>query len=1791
MISRINYHIVFLLVFSSYLVDAQINSFPYNEGFESGLGVWTNAGGDEMDWTRDQGGTPSGGTGPSSGDASTWYLYTEASAPNFPSKRAFLEADVDFTGVFYPQLSFAYHMFGGSMGDLNVDVFNGVWNNSVWSIAGEQQSSNAEAYRQAVVDLRDFANQSGLKLRFRGTTGTDFTSDIALDNLSICTINPGTASISKSTLCASASVDLTLQGEEVGASIQWQQSTDNVIFSNLGGATSDSYTTAALAAGNTYYFRAAITSGCTSYSNVVSVAVSAGNGAINVFPHTNDFESGLGWTNGAGDDFDWTRDQAGTPSADTGPNTGNKGSTWYAYIEASAPNNPTKTAYLEQTFDFTGIADPEIEFYYHMFGTNSGSLVLDVGADQNVWSISGPQQSSGADAYKKVKVSLSSYGNSCNVRVRFRGISGLDWSSDIAIDDIVVRDACLSVRGGTVSVSDSLLCSSAPVDLSVIGQDGGATLQWQQSTDNVNFSDIGGASGANYSSGALATGATHYFRVAATNGCTSYSDTVSVIVNAGGGGVNTYPYNEGFEAGIGAWVNAAGDDFDWTRNSGGTGSAGTGPSGGSNGSTWYMYTEASGANFPLKTTFFEKEFDFSAVTHPNLSFHYHMFGADMGELFVDINGTNVWSLAGQQQVSEVGDWTRQDIDLSAYKGLCNVKIRFRGTTGTNFTSDMAIDDIAICTVDAGEASISDVSLCASDSVTLTLDSYEAGASFQWQQSTDGVTFSDIAGGTTVVFKTDALAVGNTYFFRCAVTSGGCTNFSNRVSVNVSSGGGINTFPYSEDFESGAGVWAGAAGDDFDWTNLSGTTPSAATGPGGGNSGTSYMYTEASGANFPLKTAFLQAEFDFSGQSNPQLTFFYHMFGVSMGTLYVDVNGVNVWSISGPQQGSFGAPWRKAEVDLSAYSNECSAIIRFRAVTGTNFYSDIAIDDINVCIKPSTSLITGAGELCAGSIGEAYSVSNTPSHSYNWLLEGGVKASGGTTNSITVNWLSTGQEAAIKVVESSGTCRGDTISKTVNLHSLPTSAIIGDTAVSENSSAVVYAVEGRSGYSYAWTITGGSVVSGAGTHSITVDWGSAGAGNVRVVATSGAPSPVCGSAAAVDLPVVIYSVIESVSDGSWNSPATWDCVCIPGPGDNVKINNTHDVSLSGPQSITNFTLASGGVFDNGGNILTVTADYTNNGEHRGAGVTRLTGVNTSISGTGVMSGSGDLEISGGNKTIKAGSALSKTAGDLDIVDPSIIITNNGSISLSNNLTALNGSDQWINAPNSSLTVGGSLLSSGLLNATGSGNTVNYNGTGAQTVKLPDGSQYHNLVISNSSSALLAGNTIIQGDLSITGTAQLDVTANGYNINLGGNWNSASGNADPFVERDGQLTLNGAGAQTITNTTNQSFYDLTINKPSGGVVIDGDNDLIVTHHLNMTKGILRPDDSEIIEISAGASASSNAGAYVAGRVRKIGNTAFVFPIGSAARYARLGISAPTMSSTFEADYLQTAYTNTDSVGTMNNVSTKEHWNLDRIAGVGNCQATLYWESGTFSGIDDLSSGDLVVAHWNSTTQKWEDVGGSYTGIVSAGSVTSGVLSSFSPFTFGSKGAPDNPLPVELNRFQAQKIQEAVELSWTTASETNNDYFSVERSADGLSYQEIGRVTGAGNSHELKVYQWRDDDPSPAMNYYRLKQVDFKGTFAYSEVRVINFSSEGEVLADVFPNPAVNQRFNISMRGDQEREVLLVLYNSAGQETYSKAVVQSVGTTLVAVELKRDVPPGIYIIVGSSDQELFRRRIILM
>lgn len=163
----------------------------------------------------------------------------------------------------------------------------------------------------------------------------------------------------------------------------------------------------------------------------------------------------------------------------------------------------------------------------------------------------------------------------------------------------------------------------------------------------------------------------------------------------------------------------------------------------------------------------------------------------------------------------------------------------------------------------------------------------------------------------------------------------------------------------------------------------------------------------------------------------------------------------------------------------------------------------------------------------------------------------------------------------------------------------------------------------------------------------------------------------------------------------------------------------------------------------------------------------------------------------------------------------------------------------------------------------------------------------------------------------------------------------------------------------------------------------------------------------------------------------------------------------------------------------------------------------------------------------------------------------------------------LPIRLVDFSASVENDKVKLNWITATETNNKFFTVEESTDGITFHEKGKINSSGNSSSLKNYEFVDVPSQSGILYYRLKQTDITEVHQYSKIVSVNYEGQKEGF-NIFPNPSGgNFTLKFGMRSEEEAGEFLI-YNFMGQKviTYSLAP----GTDHLLIE-KSNLDKGIY------------------
>lgn len=367
----------------------------------------------------------------------------------------------------------------------------------------------------------------------------------------------------------------------------------------------------------------------------------------------------------------------------------------------------------------------------------------------------------------------------------------------------------------------------------------------------------------------------------------------------------------------------------------------------------------------------------------------------------------------------------------------------------------------------------------------------------------------------------------------------------------------------------------------------------------------------------------------------------------------------------------------------------------------------------------------------------------------------------------------------------------------------------------------------------------------------------------------------------------------------------------------------------------------------------------------------------------------------------------------------------------------------------------------------------------------------------------------------------------------------------------LRLDGTVGQSITGNFNgsNSVGNLTINNTStSGVTITSGiaNRIRVNNLLTLIDGVVHTDipvlanpivPEEILILSSLASViGGSAASHIDGVMEKedLGvSENFEFPIGDNSFYAPMSVKGPNMVTSWSAIYRNQLPPRKEFISAdfNNDISFNEYWVLDgESAGATANVAVTY---GIQSDVTDASGLTLallkdVTPGANFDNETWSKIEVNNLGSNNdAGTLTTNVPLSFSTnvVTLGEQSSASLPISLVYFKVQLNAKGQAV-LEWQTATETNNDYFLLEKSVDGEHFIEVNTMKGQGDSKALVTYQLIDFQPYAGLSYYRLKQVDFDGAFEYFPLAALNNKVQLSFDAHPFPNPVTGNTFKIRL-----------------------------------------------------------------
>lgn len=765
-----------------------------------------------------------------------------------------------------------------------------------------------------------------------------------------------------------------------------------------------------------YYVRGDCGSGSfTAWDGPYTVMTRA-NTTISTFPFIESFDStaiwsGTSvdslWTQSSTDDFDWEADANGTSSGGTGPSTDVTGNQ-YLYTEATGEADGAIAELQTPTFDVTGLSNPYLSFYYHRYGDDMGDLRIDYSTDfgftwTNLDTLQGSSQTLDSDPWVRADYSVPS---SSSIQFRFVGVIGPGFESDMAIDRVYVGEEPCPTPG-LATVLPALSTSELVVEWE--NGSGSTRIEWgiagfTQGTGTPHTALV--SNDSTYTITGLPKNT--LIDVYVYGDCSSSGQGTTLILSPLQGFTLPSPsYTENFDGSFlpdQRWAEASGAlasptvftstaaswlSDDWLNvTSSPDNSARIGVT--TTADDWLLspfIDMAAGGQFEL---FFNAAITTTTGGNPSV-----MEADDTLFVLISNDTSDVWNVSDTVMTIHAGNQPSNSgtifkYDLSSYTGLIKVGFFMKSTVSNTSDYNFYIDNFRIrpipsCAPPIGLA----VTATSSSSVALgwtpeaTATQYIVTLTPKDSAITNPAAMVDTVTGDSAYFS--GLLPNTEYDVYISSICGGLNSTLNGP-LSFTTDCALYTAPYFEDFTA---VPVGTAvngrfnncmnsivTNGYEWeveqttgsnTNSSGTGPiydNTSFGVAGGR----YLFTEASSGGTNDTTRVELPRMDISGLTTPSLSFYYHMYGDDMGTLQVDISadGVtwinNLWSISGSQQAAGGDPWDSVEIDLSSFGIDTISI-RFTAIRGTGFESDMSLDDISVdnasgnCLIPLSVMLS------------------------------------------------------------------------------------------------------------------------------------------------------------------------------------------------------------------------------------------------------------------------------------------------------------------------------------------------------------------------------------------------------------------------------------------------------------------------------------------------------------------------------------------------------------------------------------------------------------------------------------------------------------------------------------------------------------------------------------------------------------------------------------------------------------------------------------------------------------------
>jgi hypothetical protein len=470
-----------------------------------------------------------------------------------------------------------------------------------------------------------------------------------------------------------------------------------------------------------------------------------------------------------------------------------------------------------------------------------------------------------------------------------------------------------------------------------------------------------------------------------------------------------------------------------------------------------------------------------------------------------------------------------------------------------------------------------------------------------------------------------------------------------------------------------------------------------------------------------------------------------------------------------------------------------------------------------------------------------------------------------------------------------------------------------------------------------------------------------------------------------------------------------------------------------------------------------------------------------------------------------------------------------------------------------------------------------------------SEFFHLYINKTAGSVITNQHIeCEGDF-ITQNGTSIMNMNNDNLTVAKAFTNFNGNTT-YIPGTGTLFFDGVGGQSYTNTNGTlTLNNVTMNNTGTGVTLNNDMTLGTSGVLTLNTGVIITGSYKV-DVLNGAPAAVSSGnntSFVQGnlqrRIQASGLGSYDFPVGEASKgYQRANFNFTNATTITNLYAYFTPYAVVPGpLGSTECGVSYDHAAIDNgywtltptpIANKnsGNYTCTLYNQNYTNSA--GSTAWTVMSDHGGGTWQLLNGDGTNGTCVASTvGTVIRSNMRGFSKF--GTAASSGTPLPVDLLKFTGRALNEVNLLEWATASEVNNHYFSLEKSADGINFAEMAMIPGAGNSNSLKNYDAVDDQPYSPVTYYKLKQVDFDGKYNYSDiVAIARDHGAGDIVVNQYPNPATSE-INIEIIAPSDCYAEIEIMDMFGRVIIRKNANLQKGTSVLVYDIS-PLAKGVYL-----------------